>query len=108
MGKAVFYIIPYIYIDVPDNTYQYGLLFLTRSICQNCRIRAQIGHVFVRETSGGLSLGGDRSVVVRAWSPLWGGGGREVLLLRKGGREKVLAMLKGGPKTFRGSFYAVA
>ena len=37
------------------------------------------------------------------------GGGCEVLPLRleKGGAEKVLAMLKGGHKTFWGSFYAV-
>ena len=31
-----------------------------------------------------------------------------VLHLRKGGAEKVLAMLKGGHKKFRGSFYVVA
>ena len=39
-----------------------------------------------------------------------GGGGRasEVLPLRKGGAEKVLAMLKGGHKQFWGSFYAIA
>ena len=37
-----------------------------------------------------------------------GGGGREVLPLRKGGVEKVLAMLKGGRKKFWGRFYAVA
>ena len=36
------------------------------------------------------------------------GGAREVLPLRKGEAEKVLAMLKGGHKKFRGSFYAVA
>ena len=37
-----------------------------------------------------------------------GGGAREVLLLRKGGADKVLAMLKGGHKMFWCSFYAVA
>ena len=40
-----------------------------------------------------------------------GGGAREVLPLRKGEMEKVLAMLKGGGggnKKFWGSFYAVA
>ena len=40
------------------------------------------------------------------------GGAREVLPLRKrgggGGAEKVLAMLKGGHKKFRGSFSLVA
>ena len=35
-------------------------------------------------------------------------GAREVLPLQKGGAEKVLAMLKGGHKTFWGSFYVVA
>ena len=40
-----------------------------------------------------------------------GGGAREVLPLRKGEAQKVLAMLKGwggGNKKFWGSFYAVA
>ena len=37
-----------------------------------------------------------------------GGGACEVLPLRKGRAEKVLAMLKGGHKQFWGSFYAVA
>ena len=37
-----------------------------------------------------------------------GGGAREVLLLRKVGADKVLAMLKGGQKKFWCSFYAVA
>ena len=37
-----------------------------------------------------------------------GGEARKVLRLRKGGVEKVLPMLKGGHKKFRGSFYAVA
>ena len=37
-----------------------------------------------------------------------GGGMCEVLPLRKGGTEKVLAILKGGHKMFWGSFYAVA
>ena len=37
-----------------------------------------------------------------------GGGACEVLPLRKGGVEKVLAMLKGGHKKFWGSFYVVA
>ena len=37
-----------------------------------------------------------------------GGGTREALPLRKGGAEKVLAMLKGGHKQFWGSSYAVA
>ena len=37
-----------------------------------------------------------------------GGWAREVLPLRKGGAEKVLAMLKGGHKKFWGSFYVVA
>ena len=37
------------------------------------------------------------------------GGACDVLPLRKGGgAEKVLAMLKGGHKTFWGSFYLVA
>ena len=36
-----------------------------------------------------------------------GGGGCEVLPLRKGGTEKVLAMLKGGHKNVSGSFYAI-
>ena len=36
------------------------------------------------------------------------GGASEVLPLRKGAAEKVLAMLKGGHKKFEGSFYAVA
>ena len=36
------------------------------------------------------------------------GGAREVLPLRKGVAEKVLAILKGGHKKFWGSFYAVA
>ena len=36
------------------------------------------------------------------------GGAREVLPLRKGGADFFLAMLKGGHKKFRGSFYAVA
>ena len=35
-------------------------------------------------------------------------GACEVLPLRKGGAEKVLAILKGGHKKFWGSFYAVA
>ena len=53
--------------------------------------------------------------VVREWSLITGrggyktgGGGREVLPLRKGGAEKVLAMLKGGHKKFWGRLYAVA
>ena len=37
-----------------------------------------------------------------------GGGAREVLPLRKGGAEKVLAMLKVGYKKFWGSFSTVA
>ena len=37
-----------------------------------------------------------------------GGGACEVLPLRKGVSERVLAMLKGGHKKFRGSFYVVA
>ena len=38
-----------------------------------------------------------------------GGGAREVLHLRKGGVEKVLAILKGGGHNkFCGRFYAVA
>ena len=37
-----------------------------------------------------------------------GGEACEVLPLRKGGAEKVLAMLKGDHKKFWGSFYAVA
>ena len=37
-----------------------------------------------------------------------GGGALEILPLRKGGAEKVLAMLGGGQKKFRGSLYAVA
>ena len=37
-----------------------------------------------------------------------GGGAREVSPLRKGGAEKVLAMLKGGHNKFWGSFYTVA
>ena len=37
-----------------------------------------------------------------------GGGALEVLPLRKRGAEKVLTMLKGGHKKFRGSFYVVA
>ena len=37
-----------------------------------------------------------------------GGGAREVLPLRKGGAEKVLAILKEGHKKFWGRFYAVA
>ena len=36
------------------------------------------------------------------------GGAREVLPLRKGRAEKVLAILKGGHKKFWGRFYAVA
>ena len=36
------------------------------------------------------------------------GGVREVLPLRKGRAEKVLAILKEGHKKFWGSFYAVA
>ena len=36
------------------------------------------------------------------------GGAREVLPLRIGGAEKVLAILKGGHKKFWGSFYMVA
>ena len=51
---------------------------------------------------------------LRDWSLITGRGatkregGCEVLPLRKGGAEKVLAMLKGGHETFWGSFYAVA
>ena len=37
-----------------------------------------------------------------------GGGAHEVLPLRKGGAEKVLAMLKEGHKKFWGRFYVVA
>ena len=37
-----------------------------------------------------------------------GGGACEVLPLRKGGAEKVLAMLEGGHNKFWGSFYVVA
>ena len=37
-----------------------------------------------------------------------GGGACEVLPLRKGGVENVLAMLKGGHKKFWDSFYVVA
>ena len=37
-----------------------------------------------------------------------GGGSCEVIRLRKGVPEKVLAMLKGGHRKFWGSFYAVA
>ena len=37
-----------------------------------------------------------------------GGGAREVLPLRKGLAEKVLAMLKGGHNKFWGHFYVVA
>ena len=37
-----------------------------------------------------------------------GGGACEVLPLRKGGAEKVLAMLKRGHKKFWGSFHTVA
>ena len=52
---------------------------------------------------------------VRDWSLITGrggatkreGGAREVLPLRKGRAEKVLAMLKGGHKKFWGSFYAL-
>ena len=36
------------------------------------------------------------------------GPAREVLPLRKGGAQQVLAMLKRGHKKFWGSFYAVA
>ena len=53
--------------------------------------------------------------VIRDWSLITGrggyqtgGGAREVLPLRKGEAEKVLAMLKGGHKKFWGRFYAVA
>ena len=35
-------------------------------------------------------------------------GSSEILRLRKSGSEKVLAMVKGGLKKFRGSFLAVA
>ena len=53
---------------------------------------------------------------VRDWSLITGrgggyktaGGAREVLPLRKGGTENILAILKGGHKAFWGSFYAVA
>ena len=53
---------------------------------------------------------------LRDWSLITGRGGyktgggvaREVLPLRKGGAETVLAMLKGGHNKFWGSFYAVA
>ena len=53
---------------------------------------------------------------VRDWSLITGMGGlqngrrgaREVLPHRKGGVEKVLAMLKGGHKKFWGRFYMVA
>ena len=44
----------------------------------------------------------------RGYKTGWGGGAREVLPLQKGEAEKVWAMLKGGHKKFRGSFYAVA
>ena len=54
--------------------------------------------------------------ILRDWSLIKGrggyktGGGRvcEVLPLQKGGAEKVLAMLKGGAKSFNGRFYTVA
>ena len=53
---------------------------------------------------------------LRDWSLITGRGGatnwevwaREVLPLRKGGAENVLAILKGGHKRFWGSFYMVA
>ena len=37
-----------------------------------------------------------------------GGGAREVLPLRKGGMDKVLAIVKGGDKKFWGIFYTIA
>ena len=58
-----------------------------------------------------------RWVMIRDWSLItgkggggykMGGGACEVLPLRKGGAEKLLAMLKGGHNKFWGSFYAVA
>ena len=53
---------------------------------------------------------------VRDWSLITGRGGLQngrgghvkFYPYEKGGAEKVLAMLKGGRKKFRGSFYAVA
>ena len=53
---------------------------------------------------------------IRDWSLITGrgglqngrGGAREVLPLRKGGAEKVLANLNGGHKKFWGCFYTVA
>ena len=59
----------------------------------------------------------DTSKYFRDWSLITGrggyktgggGGAREVLPLRKGGMDKVLAILKGGHKKLWGSFYAVA
>ena len=58
----------------------------------------------------------DSCISVRDWSLITGrggyktggGGAREVLPIRKGWADKVLAMLKGGHKKFRGSFYVVA
>ena len=49
----------------------------------------------ITERGGGYKTGG-------------GGGACEVLPQRKGGAEKVLAMLKGRHKRFWGSFYTVA
>ena len=54
--------------------------------------------------------------LVRDWSLITGrglqngrgGGACEFYPYKKGGAEKVLAMLKGGHKKFWGSFYAVA
>ena len=64
----------------------------------------------------GIADPGSMLMSLRDWSLITGRrggyktGGRacEVLPLRKGGTEKVLAMLKGGHKKFWGSFYAVA
>ena len=53
--------------------------------------------------------------VIRDWSLITGrggyetgGGAREVLPLRKGGAEKVLAMMKRRHNKFWGRFYVVA
>ena len=66
---------------------------------------------------GTVPRGAQRQAAVRDWplitGTVGGGGGPtrcEVLLLRKGGAEKVLSMLKGGGghNKFWGSFYTVA